>query len=73
MNPTYKIAYILTKRRERNILKTKSGSTYYFSYKYEYSRNSVNQAHSDILTRLNFEVGKFQNDKISSDTSKGKF
>lgn len=34
---------------------------------------SVNQAHSDILTQLNFEVGKFQNDSISSDMSKGKF
>ena len=34
---------------------------------------SVNQAHSDLLTRLNFEVGKYENDKIISDTSKGKF
>ena len=58
---------------ERNILKTKPGITYYFFYKYDYSQNQLNQAHSDILTRLNFEGGKFQNDKISSDTSKGKF
>ena len=34
---------------------------------------SVNQAHSDMLTPLNFEVEKFQNDKISSNTSKGTF
>ena len=55
MNFPYKNVYILTKRRERNILET------------------VNQARSDILTQLNFEVENFQNDKIISDTSKGIF
>ena len=55
MNFPYKNVYILTKRRERNILET------------------ANQARSDILTQLNFEVENFQNDKIISDTSKGYF
>ena len=39
MNSTYENAYILTKRRERNISKSKSGITYHYFYKYEYSQN----------------------------------
>ena len=34
---------------------------------------TLNQAHSDIPTHINFEDEKFQNDKIITETSKGIF
>lgn len=34
---------------------------------------TLNQAHSDIPTPINFEDEKFQNDKIITETSKGIF
>ena len=75
MNPTYENAYVLTKRGtlEEHFKNKIWNNLLFFLTNTNIHEISVNQAHSDILTRLNFEGEKFQNDKISIDTSKGKF